>query len=181
MGQALRIRWLAAEQGRGQRAFRAQPVENLLAGALGHVVPPQATFTERAPAERVVGPLLDRQHACRVRPVLEGPRVAGIPVRPFDTLSPNRAEPSVGDQLVRSRQHADRVELNGANAPEHGADTAAPLSGAEKALGPQGDPANLVAGEGELRRGRGSARGRGGVSGSFGEGSYHVRDVSPGV
>ena len=38
------------------------------------------------PAERVVGPFLDRQHAGGMRPVLEGGRPARMPVRPLDPL-----------------------------------------------------------------------------------------------
>jgi len=69
--------------------------------------------------KRVVRPFLDRQHAGGVRPVLEGIRPAGIPVRALDPLPGHGAQPGVGDQLVGPREHADRVQLDRAEPPEH--------------------------------------------------------------
>ncbi len=66
----------AAELGRGQRPLVAQPRENLRAGLLADLVPALALGRERAPSPGVVRPVLDRQDARGMRPVLEGLRPA---------------------------------------------------------------------------------------------------------
>ena len=108
-----------AQLGRVQRAVRAQPGQHLGAGPLVALVPAAAPGAQRPAPERVPRPLLDRQHARRVRPVLERGRAARIPVGPLDPLPRHRAEPGVGDQLVRAGQHADRVQLDRADPAQH--------------------------------------------------------------
>ena len=64
------------------------------------LVPSHAPGPQGAAPEGEVRPLLDRQHAGRVRPVLEGRGLAGVPVGLLDLLPGDRPEPGVGDQLV---------------------------------------------------------------------------------
>ena len=67
----------AAELGRGQRPLLAQPRENLVAGPLADLVPALAPGGDGPSPPGVVGPVLDRQDAGGVRPVLERLRPAG--------------------------------------------------------------------------------------------------------
>ena len=141
-----------AELGGVQRAVRAQPGQHLGAGPLVALVPAPAAGAQRPAPERVPRPLLDRQHAGRVRPVLERGRLARMPVGALDPLPRHRAEPGVRDQLVRPGQHADRVQLNRAQPAQHGRHAAAAAVRAEKALRAQRDQPGLVGGQGQLRR-----------------------------
>ena len=86
----------------------------------------------------------ERQHARRVRPVLERRWPARVPVRPLDLVPADRAEPRVRNQLVRPREHADRVKLHSRDPPQHPGDAAPPPVGAEKPLGEEGKPPRLV-------------------------------------
>ena len=64
-------------------------------------------------------------------------------------LAPHGAETRIGDHLVRAREDRDRVELNGAQALEHGLHATATASdGApEQALRAQGRAAGFGGGE----------------------------------
>ncbi len=146
-----------AQLGRGQRPLGAQPGQHLVAGLLVDLMPADAPGPQRAAAEGEVRPLLDRQHAGRVRPVLEGGGLAGVPVGLLDPLPGHRPEPGVGDQFVRPRQHADRVQLHRADPAEHGGDPRqgpGPGRRAQEPLRAQRHPADLVGGERHLSRGR---------------------------
>ena len=134
-----------AELGRGQRALVAQPTENLGAGLLADLVPALALRRDRAPPPGVVRPVLDRQDARGVRPVLEGRRLRRGPVRRLDRVPPDRPEPRVRDQLVRPREHGDRVKLHRPDPPQHPRHAAAPGGGAKKPLRVEGEPPVLVA------------------------------------
>jgi hypothetical protein len=123
-----------AQLGRGQRALGPQPGQDLLTGFLVALVPPHPPGPEGAAPEREVGPLLERQHAGRVRPVLEGGRRTGVPVRLLDLLPRNRPQPRVGDQLVRPREHADRVELHGTDPAQHRRDPVDPADPLDPAV-----------------------------------------------
>ncbi len=136
----------AAQSGGGERALGAELVQHVPVGLRGHLVAPEvAALAVPAAAEGEQRPLLDRQHTGRVRPVLEARPAA--PVRRLDGGPPDRAEPRVRDQLVRAGQHRDRVQLDGAQVPEHPAHPGPAVRRPEQALCAQGDPAGLVGGE----------------------------------
>ncbi len=65
-----------AELGRGQRPLRPQPRQDLVAGPLADLVPALAPGGDGPSPPGVVGPVLDRQDAGGVRPVLERLRLA---------------------------------------------------------------------------------------------------------
>src|SRR4029077_13521170 len=98
---------------------------DLVAGAPVALMPAPAAGAQGTPAERVVGPLLDGQHAGGMRPVLERGRPARVPVRPLDPLPRDGAEPGVGHELVGAGEHADGVELDGHAAAPHRRDATA--------------------------------------------------------
>src|SRR5262249_38351210 len=79
-----------------------------------------------APPRGVVRPVRERQHARRVRPVLERRGPGRVPVRPLDLVPPDRAEPRVRHQLVRPCEHADRVKLHRRDPPQHPGDAPPP-------------------------------------------------------
>ena len=137
----------AAELGGGQRALGPDPGQHLGAGLLVRGVPAPAAGLQRAAPERVVRPLLDGQHAGRVRPVLERRARARVPVGALDALPGYRAEPGVGDQLMRPGQDADRVQLDRPDPAQHAVHAAAPSLGSQKALGAQRHPPCVVGGE----------------------------------
>jgi hypothetical protein len=139
------------ELGGRERAFGPQPGQDLGAGAPVALMPALAAGTQGAPAERIVGPFLDRQHAGGVRPVLEGGRPARVPVRPLDPLPRDGAEPGVGHELVRAGKHADGVELHRAEPAQHRGHPAAPALSADKPLRPQRHEPDIVGGQGQFR------------------------------
>ena len=145
-----------AQLGGGQRALGAQPGQHLFAGFLMALVPAHPAGPERPAAEGEVGPLLERQHAGRVGPVLEGGGLDRVPVGLLDLLPRNRAQPGVGHQLVRASQHTDRVQLYRANPAEHRRDPGpgrAPRRGAQEPLRPQRHAAGFLRGDRHLSRG----------------------------
>jgi hypothetical protein len=79
------------------------------------VVPPHPPGPEGPAPEGEVGPMLERQDAGGVGPVLEGGRLGRMPVGSLDLLTRDRPQPGVGDQLVGPGEHADRVELHRAD------------------------------------------------------------------
>ncbi len=135
----------AAEVGGGQRALGAQLVEHPVIGAARQLVMPLVARAVGAAAEREQRPLLDRQHAGGVRPVLE--RVVPRPVRLLHRRPADRAEPGVGQQLVGAGEHGDGVQLDRAEAAQHAPHPGPAVRGPEQSLGAQGDPACLVGGE----------------------------------
>ena len=130
-----------AELGHRHRPVGAQRREDAVAHLLAHLVPALTASAEVTSPEGEHRPLLDREHARCVRPVLER---AAAPVRVLDPLARHRPEPRIGDELVRAREHRDRVELHGAEAAQHGGGTATPAVGAQQALRAQDEPARLV-------------------------------------
>jgi hypothetical protein len=70
--------------------------------------------------------------------------VARVPVGPLDPVPADRAKPGIGDELVRAREHADRVELDRAEPAQHGRHPAAAGAGADEALRAQRDEPHLV-------------------------------------
>ena len=66
------------------------------------------------------------------------------PVRLLHRVPADRPEPRVRDELVRPREHGDRVELHGADPPQHPGHAAALRAGPEKSLRVKGDPPHLV-------------------------------------
>ena len=73
----------------------------------------------------------------------------------LDRVPADRPEPRVRDELVRPREHRDRVELHGADPAQHPGHAAAPRGGTEETLGVKGDPPHLVGAQcGGLRTGR---------------------------
>jgi hypothetical protein len=74
-----------------------------------------------------------------------------MPVRPFDPLPRDGAEPGVGHELVGPGQHADGVELDRAEPAQHrGHPAAAPLS-ADEPLRAQRHQPDIVGGQGQFR------------------------------
>ncbi len=85
-----------------------------------------------------------------MRPVLEGRRLARVPVGALDPVPRHRAEPRVGDQLVGAGQHADGVQLHRAQPAQHGGHAAAAAAGAQEALRAQREQPRLVGRQGQL-------------------------------
>jgi len=69
------------------------------------------------------------------------------PVRGLDRVAADGPEPRVRDELVRSREHGDGVELHGADPAQHPGHPAALCPGPEESLRVKGDPPHLVSGE----------------------------------
>jgi hypothetical protein len=103
-------------------------------------MPADAAGPARAPPELEEGPLLHRQDAGRVRPVLERGRLARVPVGALDPLPRHGPEPGVGDKLVRPGQDADRVKLDGAQPAQQADHPAAPPGRSEEPPRAQRDP-----------------------------------------
>lgn len=135
----------AAQLGRRQRALVAQLLDHGVVRTVGQIVAPVRVGAVGAAAEREVRPLLDGQDARRVRPVLEGP--AARPVGVLHRPAAHRAQPGVGDQLVRAGQHRDRVQLDRAEVPQHPRHPCPAVRSPQEALGAQRDAAGLVGGE----------------------------------
>ena len=131
-----------------QRPFGAQPGQHLGAGTFVALMPAPAPGAERAAAERVPGPLLQGQDAGRVRPVLEGGRLARVPVGALDPLPGHRPEPGVRDEFVGAGQHADGVQLHCAQPAQHGRHATAAPVGPQEPLRSQGEQPGLVGGHG---------------------------------
>lgn len=152
----------AAQLRGGQRAVGPQTVQDRGTGAVGilHDVPAVALGPAGAAAEGEVRPLLDGQDAGGVGPVLEAVRPcrgrAGRsrgPVGGLDGGAADGAEPGVRHQLMGAGQHRDRVELDGAQMPQHPAHPRPPVRGTQQTLGPQCHTAGIVAGQGGHGRG----------------------------
>jgi hypothetical protein len=122
---------------------------------VGHVVPAHPLLAEGAAAEGEQRPFLDRQHAGGVRPVLEA---FPAPQRRLDGVAPDRPQARVEDELVRAREHRDRVELDGAEPAQHGWHARAAVGGTEQALRAQGHAPRLVGAQ--LQDGLGYGGGR---------------------
>jgi hypothetical protein len=131
----------AAQLAGGQRPLRPQAVEHAAQRAPRHGVPALPAGPERPPPEPEPRPFLHRQHAGRVRPVLEG---LAAPVGALDRFPPDRPEPRVGHELVRARQHGDRVELHRAQRAQHRRDAPAPRARPDQPLRAQRDAPRLV-------------------------------------
>lgn len=131
----------AAQLRRGERAFGAELLDDLVVGAVGEVVVPVRAASVGAAAEREVGPLLHGEDARGVGPVLEGVRLG--PVRVLDRPAGDRAEAGVRDQFVGAGEDRDGVELDRAEMAEHAAHARAAVGGAEETLGAQGDAAGV--------------------------------------
>ena len=114
-------------------------------------VPAVAPRFASATLEAVGGPVLERQDACRVRPVLEG-GARRPPVPLVDPGPSDRPEAGEGDQLVRPGEDRDRVELHGPDPAEHRR-RAAGRPGPDQTLRDQGDSSRLAGAQGDLRFG----------------------------
>ncbi len=139
-----------AELGGVERALGPQPGQHLGAGRLVALVPAPAPGAQRAAAERVPRPLLQGEYAGRVGPVLEGGRLARMPVGPLDPVPRHRAEPGVGDELMGTGQHADGVQLHRAEPAEQRGHAAPAATGPEEALGTQREQPGLAGRQGQL-------------------------------
>ena len=78
-----------------------------------------------------------------------------MPVRPLDLLARDRPEAGVGDELVRAGQHADGVQLDGAEPSEHGRHAAPARVRADEPLRGKGHDARFVLAQRDLRRRQG--------------------------
>ncbi len=67
-----------------------------------------------------------------------------MPVGLLDLLPPDWPEPRVRHQFVRPGEHADGVELDSPNPPQHPGDTAPPPVPAQEPLSEKGDPPHFV-------------------------------------
>ena len=143
-----------AQLGGRQRALGPDPGQHRRADVGVALVPALAPGQQGAAPEAVVGPLLDGQHAGGMGPVLERVRQPRVPVSALDPLPADRAEAGVGDQLMRAGQHADGVQLDGAQPAQHGGHPATAAVGADQALGAQRQQPGLVGRQGELGRGK---------------------------
>lgn len=144
----------AAQLRRGLRALGPQLVDHLVVRPGRQIVVPVRAVAVRAAAEREVRPLLDRQDAGGVRPVLEGVSVG--PVGVLDRLTAHGAQARVRNELVRAGQYGDRVELDLTEGAQHPADPGPAVGSAQEPLSAQRDPAGFVGGQfgGGARRSR---------------------------
>ena len=93
--------------------------------------------------ERVGRPVLERQDAGGVGPVLE--RLApGPPVGLLHLASAHGAQARVGHELMGAGQHRNGVELHRAEPPQHGRHASRAHPGAPQPLRVQGDPAGVL-------------------------------------
>jgi len=122
--------------------------------------PTAGTAVGFTPAKRGAGaalggerrPELERQHTGRVGPVLER-RARWPPIGPLDPGARYRAQTRVGDELVRTGEDRDRVDLH-ATKMVHEAVGATTESGAVKTLRSQDDARRLPGRERVAERGR---------------------------
>ncbi len=107
----------AAQVACGEGPFGPQPVGDGSERRARNSVPalPLARIVTTAKSEP--RPLDHRQDARRVGPILES-RIT-VPVRGLYRVAAHRAEPRVGDELMRSCQYGDRVELHRTEMPQH--------------------------------------------------------------
>ena len=129
-----------AELTRGERPFGLEAGEHR---------PPGLRWTSKragmaSATHGVPRPILDRQDAGGVGPVLEGPG-RPRPVRQLDRPAPDRAEPGVRNELVRPREDADRVELHRAERAKDPGGPRPPVGAADEPLCPQRDAPGVVA------------------------------------
>ncbi len=136
-----------------ERTFGPDAVAHIGAALVSvfQTVPPTAAYDRRPALEGVRGPVLQREDAGGVRPVLEG-RARRSPVGPLDPGTPNGPEPGEGDQLVGAGQDRDRVELHGAQACEHRRGPSV-RARPEECLCCEGDSSSLTGAQGDLRFG----------------------------